>query len=237
MKTVKASCQLNSKSKRAFLKSSCPIHSRKDNKSSQSTDVPESQSARQPSCFSRVKLHCGTMRMWFVVTEERNLELQAVMREQLHWAKLPKGYFLFFFFFHFPRQNSCSYRSFRIFFFPVTGNPQALPLHNSSPLTLKYFQQTAFWMAVSTQNSILHLSECVTDSQSNCRYYITLPFSTFFHCLNSKNQYWSDNDLLQYHRLFAFSNYKLLFKTQEFMYPCNSRGDNFNVYFTQFVST
>lgn len=70
MKTVKASCQLNSKSARAFLKSSRPVHSCKDNKSFQSTDVPESQSARQPSCLSRVKLHCGTMRMWFVVTEE-----------------------------------------------------------------------------------------------------------------------------------------------------------------------
>lgn len=117
MKTVKASWQLNSKSTRAFLKSSCPVHSCKDHKSFQSTDVPESQSARQPSCFSRVKLRCGTVTMWFVVTEEWNLELQAVMREQLHWAKLPKGYFLFFFFFfHFPRQNSCSYRSFRIFF-------------------------------------------------------------------------------------------------------------------------
>lgn len=116
--------------------------------------------------------------------------------------------------------------------FPVTGNPQALPLHEGSPLALKYFQQIAFWMAVSAQNSILHFSKRVIDSQNNCRYYSTLPFSSFFHCLNGKNQYWPNNDSLEHHRLFAFSNYKLLFKTQEFMYCWNSRSDNFSVYFT-----
>jgi len=36
----------------------------------QRPDVPKSQPAKQPSLFSGVKLHCGTGRMWFVVTEE-----------------------------------------------------------------------------------------------------------------------------------------------------------------------
>lgn len=166
-------------------------------------------------------------RMWFVVTEEWNLELQAVIREQLHWAKLPKGYFPFFFFF-FISQDRRVAASDLSGFFPVTGNPQALPLHKGSSLTVKYFQQTALWMAVSTQNSIFHLNKHVIGSQNGCRCYCTLPFSTYFHFLNSKNQYWSDTDSLHYHKLFAFSNYKLLFKTQEFMCHWNSRGKNWN---------
>lgn len=47
---------------------------------------------KQPPCFSRVKLHGGTGSMWVVVSEEWNLQLQAVLGEQLHGAKLPKGY-------------------------------------------------------------------------------------------------------------------------------------------------
>lgn len=75
--------------------------------SSEESDVKTAKSPHFPA---------GPGRMRFVVTEEWNLELQAVIREQLHWAKLPKGYFPFFFLlFHFPRQKSCSFRSFRIF--------------------------------------------------------------------------------------------------------------------------
>lgn len=177
--------------------------------------------------FNSPLASAGPRRMWFVVTEEWNLELQAVIGEQLHWAKLPKGYFpsLFFFFISQDRRVAALDLSG---FLPVTGNPQALLLHKGSSLTLKYFQQTDLWMAVSAQNSIFHLNKHVVGSQNGYRCYCTLPFSTYFHFLNSTNQYWLDNDSLQHHKLFAFSNYKLLFKTQEFMCHWNSRGKNWN---------
>lgn len=137
----------------------------------------------------------------------------------------PKAIFLFFF--AFISQDRRVAALDLSGFFPVTGNPQALPLHKGSSLTLKYLQQTALWMAVSTQNSIIRLNKHVIGSQNGCRCYCTLPFSTYFHFLNSKNQYWSDNDSLQHHNLFAFSNYKLLFKAR-FMCHWNSRCENWN---------
>lgn len=176
----------NSKSTRAFLKSSRPAHSCKDSKSSQCPDVAESQKSLPVQRSCTVALGgCGLL-------GPKNESLSCRLWSGSSYTELSCLKAIFFLI----SQDKIVAAIDLSGFFSRNWKSSELPLPEVSPLSLKHFQ-TVFSMAVFTQNTILHLRKHVIDSQHSCRYYRTLPFSTFFHCLNRKNQYWSDNDSLQ----------------------------------------